>query len=191
MADRTRVAVLISGRGSNFKALLDAQASADCPYEIALVVSNVEDAAGLDIARAAGVATFAKSHKGLKRAEFDALVDAELRAHDIEAVALAGYMRLLSPGFVEGWAGRMVNIHPSLLPLYKGLDTHQRAIEAGDAKHGCSVHLVTAGLDEGPVLAQAEVPILPGDTPDTLAARVLVEEHRLYPLALAELVRTL
>ncbi|NIJ32385.1 phosphoribosylglycinamide formyltransferase [Sphingomonas oligoaromativorans] len=191
MADRKRVAVLISGRGSNFKALLDAQSAADCPYEIALVVSNVEDAAGLDIARAAGVATFAKSHKGLKRAEFDALVDAELRAHDIEAVALAGYMRLLSPGFVEGWAGRMVNIHPSLLPLYKGLDTHARAIEAGDAKHGCSVHLVTAGLDEGPVLAQAEVPILPGDTPDTLAARVLVEEHRLYPLALAELVRTL
>ncbi|MGN6123739.1 MAG: phosphoribosylglycinamide formyltransferase [Sphingomonas oligoaromativorans] len=191
MADRKRVAVLISGRGSNFKALLDAQAAADCPYEIALVVSNVEDAAGLDIARAAGVATFAKSHKGLKRAEFDAIVDAELRAHDIEAVALAGYMRLLSPGFVEGWAGRMVNIHPSLLPLYKGLDTHARAIEAGDAKHGCSVHLVTAGLDEGPVLAQAEVPILPGDTPDTLAARVLVEEHRLYPLALAELVRTL
>jgi formyltetrahydrofolate-dependent phosphoribosylglycinamide formyltransferase len=191
MADRTRVAVLISGRGSNFKALLDAQGAADCPYEIALVVSNVEDAAGLDIARAAGVATYAKSHKGLKRAEFDALVDAELRAHGIEAVALAGYMRLLSPGFVEGWAGRMVNIHPSLLPLYKGLDTHQRAIEAGDAKHGCSVHLVTAGLDEGPVLAQAEVPILPGDTPDTLAARLLVEEHRLYPLALAELVRTL
>lgn len=191
MADRKRVAVLISGRGSNFKALLDAQSAADCPYEIALVVSNVEDAAGLDIARATGVATFAKSHKGLKRAEFDALVDAELRAHDIEAVALAGYMRLLSPGFVEGWAGRMVNIHPSLLPLYKGLDTHARAIEAGDAKHGCSVHLVTAGLDEGPVLAQAEVPILPGDTPDTLAARVLVEEHRLYPLALAELVRTL
>lgn len=191
MADRKRVAVLISGRGSNFKALLDAQGAADCPYEIALVVSNVEDAAGLDIARAAGVETFAKSHKGLKRAEFDALVDAELRAHDIEAVALAGYMRLLSPGFVEGWAGRMVNIHPSLLPLYKGLDTHARAIEAGDAKHGCSVHLVTAGLDEGPVLAQAEVPILPGDTPETLAARVLVEEHRLYPLALAELVRTL
>ncbi|WP_019833347.1 phosphoribosylglycinamide formyltransferase [Sphingomonas sp. PR090111-T3T-6A] len=191
MADRTRVGVLISGRGSNLKALLDAQASADCPYEIALVVSNVEDAPGLDFARALGIATFAKAHKGMKRAEFDALVDAELRAHNIEAVALAGYMRLLSPGFVEGWAGRMINIHPSLLPLYKGLDTHQRAIEAGDAKHGCSVHLVTAELDDGPIIAQAEVPILPGDTPDTLAARVLVEEHRLYPLALAELVRTL
>ncbi len=191
MADRKRVAVLISGRGSNLKALLVAQGAADCPYKVALVVSNVEDAPGLDFARALGIATFARSHKGMKRAEFDALVDAELRAHKIEAVALAGYMRLLSPGFVEGWAGRMINIHPSLLPLYKGLDTHQRAIEAGDATHGCSVHLVTPELDDGPILAQAEVPILSGDTPDTLAARVLVEEHRLYPLALAELVRTL
>lgn len=190
MAEKTRVGVLISGRGSNLKALIDAQ-GADCPYEIALVASNVEDAPGLDFARAAGIATFAKSHKGMKRAEFDAIIDGELRAHGIEAVALAGYMRLLSPGFVEGWAGRMINIHPSLLPLYKGLDTHERAIEAGDARHGCSVHLVTAELDDGPILAQAEVPILPGDTPDTLAARVLVEEHRLYPLALAELVRTL
>lgn len=191
MADRKRVGVLISGRGSNLKALLVAQGAADCPYEIALVVSNVEDAPGLDFARALGIATFARNHKGMKRAEFDALVDAELRAHNIEAVALAGYMRLLSPGFVEGWAGRMINIHPSLLPLYKGLDTHQRAIEAGDAKHGCSVHLVTTELDDGPILAQAEVPVLSSDTPDTLAARVLVEEHRLYPLALAELVRTL
>jgi formyltetrahydrofolate-dependent phosphoribosylglycinamide formyltransferase len=186
-----KVAVLISGRGSNLKALLDAQMVAGCPYAISLVVSNVEDAPGLDFAHALGIATFARDHRGLKRAEFDALVDEQLRAHDIEAVALAGYMRLLSPGFVEGWAGRMINIHPSLLPLYKGLDTHERAIAAGDRRHGCSVHLVTAGLDEGPVLAQAEVPILPGDTPDTLAARVLVEEHRLYPRALAELVRTL
>ncbi len=191
MAEKTRVGVLISGRGSNLKALIEAQAANDCPYAIALVVSNVEDAPGLDFARAAGIATFAKGHKGLKRAEFDAIVDTELRAHRIEAVALAGYMRLLSPGFVEGWAGRMINIHPSLLPLYKGMDTHARAIAAGDSKHGCSVHLVTAELDDGPVLARAEVPILPGDTPDTLAARVLVEEHRLYPHALAELVRTL
>ncbi len=190
MAEKTRVGVLISGRGSNLKALIDAQRD-DCPYAIALVASNVEDAPGLDFARAAGIATFAKSHKGMKREEFDAIIDTELRAHSVEAVALAGYMRLLSPGFVEGWAGRMINIHPSLLPLYKGLDTHERAIEARDSKHGCSVHLVTAELDDGPILAQAEVPILPGDTPDTLAARVLVEEHRLYPLALAELVRTL
>jgi len=191
MPEQARVGVLISGRGSNLKALIDAQAAADCPYRIALVVSNVEDAPGLDIAREAGIATFAKSHKGIDRAAFDAIVDAELRAHGIEVVALAGYMRKLSTGFVEGWTGRMLNIHPSLLPLYKGLDTHARAIEAGDATHGCSVHLVTAELDGGPVLAQAEIPILPGDTPDTLAARVLVEEHRLYPLALAELVRTL
>lgn len=190
MAEKIRVGVLISGRGSNLKALIDAQGQ-DCPYEIVLVASNVEDAPGLDFARAAGIATFAKSHKGMKRAEFDAVIDVELRAHAVQAVALAGYMRLLSPEFVEGWAGRMINIHPSLLPLYKGLDTHQRAIEAGDGKHGCSVHLVTAELDGGPILAQAEVPILPGDTPDTLATRVLVEEHRLYPLALAELVRTL
>lgn len=188
MAERRRVAVLLSGRGSNLKALIEADQDA---YEIVLAGSNVEDAAGLAIARAAGIPTFARSHKGLKRAEFDALIDAELRAHDVEAVALAGYMRILSEAFVERWAGRMTNIHPSLLPLYKGLDTHARAIAAGDAKAGCSVHLVTAGLDDGPVLAQAEVPVLPGDTPETLAARVLVEEHRLYPRALADLVRSL
>jgi phosphoribosylglycinamide formyltransferase 1 len=185
---KRRVGVLISGRGSNLKALIEADQDA---YEIVLVASNVEDAAGLEVARAAGIATFAKSHAGLKRAEFDALIDAELRAHAVEAVALAGYMRILSDAFVAGWAGRMVNIHPSLLPLHKGLDTHARAIAAGDARAGCSVHLVTAGLDDGPVLAQAQVPILPGDTPEALAARVLVEEHRLYPRALAELVRTL
>jgi phosphoribosylglycinamide formyltransferase-1 len=186
--NRTRVAVLLSGRGSNLKALLDAEQDA---YEIALVVSNVEDAGGLAIARDAGITTFALAHKGHARADFDAIVDEQLRRHQIEAVALAGYMRILSPEFVERWAGRMINIHPSLLPLYKGLHTHQRAIDAGDAQGGCSVHLVTAGLDEGPVLAQAAVPILPGDTADTLAARVLVEEHRLYPQALADLVRTL
>jgi phosphoribosylglycinamide formyltransferase-1 len=188
MGERIPVAVLISGRGSNLKALIDAEQDA---YRIMLVISNVEDAGGLDHARAAGIATFAKSHKGLTRAAFDAQVDEQLRAHGIEAVALAGYMRILSAEFVERWAGRMINIHPSLLPLYKGLDTHARAIAAGDGKAGCSVHFVTAGLDDGPVLAQAEVPILPGDTPDTLAARVLVEEHRLYPRALAALVRTL
>ena len=188
VSDRKKVAVLISGRGSNLKTLIDAEQDA---YEIALVVSNVEDAPGLDFARAAGIPTFAKSHKGLKRAEFDALVDEQLRAHAIEAVALAGYMRILSESFVEGWAGRMINIHPSLLPLYKGLDTHARAIDAGDIQAGCSVHIVTAGLDEGPVIAQARVPIMPWDTPDTLAARVLIEEHRLYPRALAALVRTL
>jgi formyltetrahydrofolate-dependent phosphoribosylglycinamide formyltransferase len=185
---RVPVAVLISGRGSNLQTLIDAEQDA---YEIVLVASNVEDAPGLNFARAAGIPIFAKSHKGMKRAEFDALVDEQLLAHDVEAVALAGYMRLLSEGFVEHWAGRMVNIHPSLLPLYKGLDTHERAIDAGDHFTGCSVHIVTAGLDEGPVIAQARVPIMPWDTPETLAARVLIEEHRLYPRALAELVRTL
>ncbi len=188
MTGSSRVAVLISGRGSNLKALLDASQDA---YEVVLVVSNVEDAAGLGIARDAGIATWARSHKGIPRAEFDAMVDAQLRAHGVEAVALAGYMRLLSPEFVARWEGRMLNIHPSLLPLHKGLHTHARAIEAGDAEGGCSVHLVTAELDGGPVVAQARVPILPGDTPDTLAARVLVEEHRLYPLALADLARSL
>jgi phosphoribosylglycinamide formyltransferase-1 len=188
LPSRTRVAVLISGRGSNLQALIEADQDA---YEVVLVAANVEDAPGLDIAREAGIPAFARSHVGLKRAEFDALIDAQLRAHAIEVVALAGYMRILSVGFVERWAGRMVNIHPSLLPLYKGLDTHARAIAAGDPVGGCSVHLVTAGLDDGPVLAQARVAILPGDTPETLDARVLVEEHRLYPQALAELVRTL
>jgi formyltetrahydrofolate-dependent phosphoribosylglycinamide formyltransferase len=185
---RTRVAVLLSGRGSNLEALIEARQDA---YEVVLVGSNVEDAPGLAIARAAGIATFAKAHQGLKRAEFDALIDAQLRAHDVEAVALAGYMRILSEGFVENWAGRMLNIHPSLLPLYKGLDTHARAIDAGDHFAGCSVHIVTAGLDDGPVIAQARVPIMPWDTPDTLAARVLIEEHRLYPRALAAFTRTL
>lgn len=183
-----RVAVLISGRGSNLRALMEEDQDV---YEIVLVISNVEDAAGLAIARDAGIATWTRTHKGIPRAEFDTLVDEQLRAHDIEAVALAGYMRLLSPGFVARWEGRMLNIHPSLLPLYKGLHTHARAIEAGDAEGGCSVHLVTAELDGGPVVAQARVPILPGDTPDTLAARVLVEEHRLYPQALARLARSL
>ena len=174
--------MLLSGRGSNLEALIEARQDT---YEIVLVASNVEDAPGLAIARAAGIATFAHAHQGLKRAEFDALIDARLRAHDVEAVALAGYMRILSEGFVEGWAGRMLNIHPSLLPLYKGLDTHARAIESGDHFGGCSVHIVTAGLDDGPVIARARVPIMPWDTPDTLAARVLIEEHRLYPRALA------
>lgn len=186
--DRARVGVLISGRGSNMIALAEAARDPACPYEIVFVGSNDPEAAGLKAAEAMGIATWAHSHIGLKRAEFDALVDAALREASISFVALAGYMRLLSPGFVEKWAGRMINIHPSLLPKYKGLDTHARAIEAGDAAHGVSVHEVTAELDDGPVLAQAEVPVLAGDTPESLAARVLIEEHRLYPRALAEFV---
>ncbi|WP_414899848.1 phosphoribosylglycinamide formyltransferase [Sphingomonas flavalba] len=189
MTERARLGVLISGRGSNMLALAEAAQAPDCPYAIALVASNDPDAAGLATARAMGIPTWAHSHKGLKRAEFDALVDTALRDAGVEYVALAGYMRLLSGEFVGGWAGRMVNIHPSLLPKYKGLDTHARAIAAGDPVHGVSVHIVTAELDDGPVLAQAEVPILPGDTPETLATRLLIEEHRLYPATLAEFVR--
>ncbi len=187
--ERTRLAVLISGRGSNMAALIDAARDPDCPYDVALVVSNVEDAPGLAIATQAGIPTFAHSHRGMKRAEFDALIDARLRSAQVERIALAGYMRLLSPEFIARWQGRIVNVHPSLLPLYKGLDTHARAIAAGDPRAGCSVHLVTAELDDGPVIAQAEVPILPGDTAELLAARVLAEEHRLYPRAVAAWIR--
>jgi formyltetrahydrofolate-dependent phosphoribosylglycinamide formyltransferase len=189
MADgRAKVGILISGRGSNMAALIDAARAETCPFEVALVVSNVADAPGLAYAAANGIPTFAASHIGMKRAEFDALIDGALRDAGVRYVALAGYMRLLSPGFVDKWAGHMVNIHPSLLPAYKGLDTHQRAIDAGETRHGCTVHIVTAELDDGPILGQAEVPILPGDDAETLAARVLIEEHRLYPAALAALV---
>lgn len=188
MAEKARVGVLISGRGSNMAALLYASKRADCPYEIVLVAANDPEASGLKLAAAEGVATFAQSHKGMKRAEFDAIIDAELRKAGADYVALAGYMRLLSPGFVDGWAGRMVNIHPSLLPKYKGLDTHERALDAGDKVAGCSVHLVTAELDDGPVLGQTEVAILPGDTAETLAARILIAEHQLYARVLADLV---
>ena len=194
MADRDApskapVAVLISGRGSNMAALLAASQADDCPYRIVLVAANDPAAGGLATAQAAGISTFALSHRGQPRAAFDAILDGEIRKAGASWIALAGYMRLLSPGFIAGWEGRIVNIHPSLLPLYKGLDTHARAIAAGDAEAGCSVHIVTPELDDGPVLAQARVPLLPGDTPDTLAARVLVAEHRLYPAALAALVR--
>jgi phosphoribosylglycinamide formyltransferase-1 len=189
MADRARIGILISGRGSNMAALIAASRAPDAPYEVVLVGSNDPQAAGLDLARAEGIATWGHSHKGLQRAEFDALMDAELRAAGVEVIALAGYMRLLSPEFISKWQGRILNIHPSLLPLYKGLNTHGRAIEAGDKAGGCSVHIVTVELDDGPVIARAEVSILPGDTADDLAARVLVEEHRLYPQALARFVR--
>jgi formyltetrahydrofolate-dependent phosphoribosylglycinamide formyltransferase len=186
---RARVGILISGRGSNMAALIQAAEAEDCPYRVALVVSNVPDAPGLAIAAAHEIPQFALSHRGVAREEFDRLVDGALRDAHIEYVALAGYLRLLSPWFVERWRGRMVNIHPSLLPAYKGLDTHARAIAAGDTQAGCTVHLVTEELDGGPILAQAPVPILAGDDPDSLAARVLIEEHRLYPAALADLVR--
>ena len=188
MADRAKVAVLISGSGTNMAALLYASRAADCPYEIVLVASNNPDAGGLKLAEAEGVATFALPHKGMARADHDAAMDAAIRGNGAEWVALAGYMRILSPGFVAGWKGRMVNIHPSLLPKYKGLHTHDRALEAGDSHGGCTVHLVTAELDDGPVLGQTPVAVLPGDTADSLAARVLIAEHQLYSRCLADLV---
>lgn len=178
----TPVAVLLSGRGTNMAALDDAATT----YRIALVASDNPDAPGLTEARTRGIPTFALSPNGLGKPAYEAALDAALRHAGVEAIALAGYMRLLSPAFVARWYGRIVNIHPSLLPKYKGLDTHARAIAAGDAEAGCSVHLVTEELDAGAVLGQARVPILPNDTPDTLAARVLIEEHRLYSGVLAE-----
>lgn len=187
---RKRVAVLISGRGSNLKALLDARQDA---YEIVLVISNVPDAGGVDYARAAGVAALTIDHKafGKDREAFEREVDAALRAHQVEIVALAGFMRVLTPFFVRAWAGRLVNIHPSLLPKYPGVKTHERALEAGDAEHGCTVHLVVEEVDSGAILGQARMPILAGDTPETLADRVLSLEHDLYPRCLAQLARTL
>ena len=192
MADKVRVAVLISGRGSNMLALSEhKRRDPDRPYEIALVASNVPEARGLVLAKRLGLRTWALSHRGMERSEFDMKLDSALRDHGAEVVALAGYMRLLSPEFVERWQGRILNVHPSLLPLYKGLDTHRRAILAGDEYAGCSVHLVTSDLDSGPVLAQSRVRILPRDDPDSLAARVLEAEHALYPLALEAYCRNL
>lgn len=183
-----RVAVLISGRGSNMQALLDAQQS---DYEIVLVVSNVPGAGGLDVARERGVEAIAIDHKpfGKDREAFERAMDAELRQRNIDIIALAGFMRVLTPFFVRAWAGKLINIHPSLLPKYPGTETHKRALEAADSETGCSVHIVTEGVDEGPVLGQARVPILAGDTPETIAARVLIAEHKLYPEALARFAR--
>lgn len=184
-----RVAVLISGRGSNMAALLDAKQDA---YEVALVISNRPDAAGLDRARAAGIEAIAIDHKkyGKNREAFEREVDAALRARNIEIVALAGFMRVLTPFFVRAWEGRLVNIHPSLLPKYPGTDTHARALAAGDAEHGCTVHLVVDEVDAGEILGQARLAVLPGDTPETLAARVLELEHALYPRCLAGFARS-
>lgn len=189
MTSRKKLGILISGRGSNMASLVEAARVDDCPYKVALVASDKPEAPGLDWAREQGVATFAQSPRGMPKAEYEAKIDAALRDAGVEAIALAGYMRLLSDDFVHAWRGRIVNIHPSLLPKYKGLDTHQRALDAGDAFAGCSVHIVTEELDGGALLGQAEVPILPGDTPETLAARVLAEEHRLYPRVVAEWLR--
>lgn len=188
---RIRVAVLISGAGSNMAALIDAAAAPDTPFEVVLVVSNKADAGGLAVAAAKGVPTrvVETAPYGGDRQAHERAVDGVLSEHAVEVVALAGYMRLLTPWLVGRWAGRMLNIHPSLLPKYPGLDTHARALAAGDAEAGCSVHLVTEGVDEGPVLAQARVPVLPDDTPGALAQRVLAAEHGLYSRALADFCR--
>jgi formyltetrahydrofolate-dependent phosphoribosylglycinamide formyltransferase len=186
MTEKRRTAVLISGRGSNMAALVEAAAAPDYPAEIVLVLSNRPDAAGLATAGAHGIAAIAIDHRpyDADRAAHEAAVDEALRAHGVEIVCLAGYLRLLSPFLVSRWSGRMLNIHPSLLPAYKGLHTHERVLAAGETRHGCTVHLVTEDLDSGPILAQAEVPVLPGDTAEALAARVLAAEHVLYPKAL-------
>ena len=185
MRDPKRVAVLISGRGSNMRALVEHEHD----YRVALIASNKPHAAGLDWARALGRPTWAWDSKGVAKEEFDRMLSGALDDHGIGTIALAGFMRILSPWFVREWRGRIINIHPSLLPKYRGLDTHARAIEAGDCVSGCSVHLVTEELDAGEVLGQTEVPIEPDDTVQSLEQRVLAAEHDLYPRVLSEFVR--
>jgi phosphoribosylglycinamide formyltransferase 1 len=184
---KRRVGVLISGRGSNIAALLDAARAPDYPAEIVLVVCNQPHAPGIALAAEAGLRVTVIDHRrfGKDRAAHEAAIDAALRGAGVDVVCLAGYMRLLTPFLVTAWQGRMLNIHPSLLPAFPGLHTHARALAAGVKLHGCTVHLVTQTTDEGPILAQAAVPVLPGDTETSLAARVLVQEHCLYPAALA------
>ena len=193
MTSRTKVAVLISGRGSNMEALVRAAQDPACPFEVTLVLSNKPEAGGLATAAAAGIEALAIDQKayGKDREAHERAIDAVLRERDVQVVALAGYMRILTPFLVNAWEGRMLNIHPSLLPAYPGLDTHGRALNAGEVEAGCTVHLVTAGVDEGPVLGQARVPILPGDTEHMLSDRVLEQEHKLYAATLAAFVQSL
>ncbi len=180
---KLKVGVLISGRGSNMAALIRAAKAADYPAEIACVVSNKADAPGLAIAAAAGVPTVAISHRDHPdREAFDRAVSAELERHGVGFVVLAGFMRIFSPWFPAHWAGRLINIHPSLLPAFKGMHVHRQALDAGVRLSGCTAHLVTPDLDSGPIIAQAAVPVLADDTEETLSARILRQEHRLYPL---------
>jgi phosphoribosylglycinamide formyltransferase-1 len=188
LAEKARIAVLISGAGTNMAALVYASRIGECPYEVVLVASNDPAASGLALAQTEGIATVSRPHKGMTRDAHDAAMEAAVLDAGAEYIVLAGYMRILSDGFVERWAGRMLNIHPSLLPLYKGLDTHARAIAAGDSHGGTSVHLVTPELDAGEVLARVRVPIIAGDSPETLAERVKLAEHQLYPRAVADYV---
>jgi phosphoribosylglycinamide formyltransferase-1 len=185
MTDKKRVAVLISGRGSNLKSLIEAARAPDYPAQIALVISNKADAEGLALAKEAGVAAEVIPHSQFEsREEFDRAIDARLRAANIALVAEAGFMRIHSEWFAKAWQGKLLNIHPSLLPAFPGIRVHQQALDAGVKISGCTVHFLTPKLDSGPIIAQAAVPVLPGDTADTLAARILVEEHTLYPQAL-------
>jgi phosphoribosylglycinamide formyltransferase-1 len=186
-----RVAVLISGRGSNMGALIEAARDPCYPADIALVLSNRPDAAGLARAKAEGIATAAVDHAafGKDREAFDRALDAALEQHHIELVCLAGFMRLLTPWFVRRWEGRLINIHPALLPEFKGLNTHERVLAAGATHHGATVHFVVPEMDSGPIILQERLPILKTDDAETLAARVLALEHRIYPLALARVAR--
>jgi phosphoribosylglycinamide formyltransferase-1 len=178
---KLKTGVLISGRGSNLQALIDAAAQPDYPAQIALVISNLPGAYGLERAQAAGIPALTVNHSDYPdKHAFEAALDEALTQAGVKMICLAGFMRLLSAQFVEKWAGRIINIHPSLLPEFKGLHTHERAIAAGKSIHGCTVHYVTAGMDEGPTILQGTVPVLPGDTPETLATRLLPVEHRTY-----------
>jgi phosphoribosylglycinamide formyltransferase-1 len=182
---KTRLVVLISGRGSNLQAILDQAASGELPVEVAAVISNRPGVQGLERARQSGVLALELDHKNFAdRPAFEAALIELIDRYQPDLVALAGFMRVLTPGFTDHYRGRLFNIHPSLLPKFRGLHTHERAIAAGETEHGASIHFVTAELDGGPVIVQAKVPMLPGDDPDTLAARVLEQEHRLYPLAI-------
>ncbi|EHH69333.1 phosphoribosylglycinamide formyltransferase [Gluconobacter morbifer] len=193
MTRKIPIAILISGRGSNMRALIEACQKPDFPTKIVLVLSNRPNAPGLDVARDAGLKTLAIDHRpfGKDREAHERKIDEAIRASGAELVVLAGYMRVLTPWLVGAWAGRMLNIHPSLLPAFPGLHTHEAAIRAGAKDHGCTVHFVTDGVDEGPILGQARVPVLEDDTPDLLAARVLEQEHILYPAMLEKVCRSL
>ena len=184
-----RIVILISGRGSNMQAILKVAAADRWPAQIAAVISNQPTAAGLDVARAAGIATSAINHRDYPdREQFDAALAELIDQHSPDVIVLAGFMRILTPGFVNRYFGRLINIHPSLLPSFPGLHTHQQAIDAGVKVHGATVHFVTAELDHGPIIAQATVPVLDDDTEDTLATRVLEQEHRIYPQAVRDLI---
>jgi phosphoribosylglycinamide formyltransferase 1 len=189
---RKRTAILISGRGSNMRALIERARDPSFPAEISLVLSNRPEAAGLAFAKDSNIPCTVVDHKSYAmREEFERAMQAVLEMHRIEIVCLAGFMRLLTPWFIEQWPGRLLNIHPALLPAYRGLHTHERALADGVKIHGCTVHFVSAGIDEGPVIAQAAVPVLDSDTPETLAARVLEQEHIIYPAALARIAEGL